>query len=142
MTRTPEACAYVNARKRVTANWRDGAYVNRGIAMCDRWLSGENGKSGLECFLADMGPRPSPDHSLDRIDNDGNYEPDNCRWATVEQQANNKTNNRMVTYAGAAMTLTEAWRLSGECIPWKTAWYRINAGWPANDALTIPVGLR
>jgi hypothetical protein len=62
----------------------------RGIVVCDRWRYGEFGLSGFECFFADMGRRPSPVYSIDRRDNDGNYEPGNCRWATRSEQQKNK----------------------------------------------------
>jgi hypothetical protein len=65
------------------------SYGGRGITVCSRWLHGENGKSGFDCFLEDMGPRPDPKLSIDRINNHGNYEPGNCRCATWTEQANN-----------------------------------------------------
>jgi hypothetical protein len=66
-------------------------YGGRGIRVCDRWRFGEDGKSGYECFISDVGRRPSSDHSIDRYpDNDGNYEPTNVRWATRKEQRDNQ----------------------------------------------------
>lgn len=66
------------------------AYGGRGITVCDRWLNGADGVHPFLCFLVDMGRRPSADHSIDRRENDGPYEPSNCRWATRSEQQKNK----------------------------------------------------
>lgn len=75
-------------------------YGGRGITVCDRWANYEN-------FVSDMGKCPEGDMSIDRIDNDGNYEPGNCRWATRKEQNRNKRGNRLITYDGETMILKE-----------------------------------
>lgn len=76
-------------------------YGGRGISVCDRW------NESFENFLADMGPRPSYEMSIDRINVNGNYEPGNCRWATDKEQANNTRRNRRITFNGLTLTLNE-----------------------------------
>lgn len=65
-------------------------YGARGRQVCNRWRLGDDDKTGFECFLEDMAPRPSVNLTLDRVDNNGGYEPGNCRWATKEQQTQNR----------------------------------------------------
>jgi len=109
-------------------------YGARGITVCDRWNPSAGGS--FENFAADMGPRPTPGHSIDRIDGDGPYAPLNCRWATAAQQARNKRNNRWVTYKGQRMILTDAAKAAG--LNRKTLSHRINAGWPEDQWATPP----
>jgi hypothetical protein len=107
-------------------------YGERGIEMCERW------RNSFENFYADMGPRPSPGHTLDRIDNDGPYSPDNCRWATEREQSRNKRNNRWITHEGETMCLQDWAERTG--IPAPTLHQRLGKlGWPVGRALTQPI---
>jgi hypothetical protein len=105
---TPEYRALVDLKSRCL-NPKNKAYKNyggRGIKVCDRWL--EKNRKGFLNFLEDVGYRPSSKHSLDRFpDNDGNYEPGNCRWATKIEQANNKRNNITLSYNNEALSISE-----------------------------------
>lgn len=96
-------------------------YGGRGIAVCARWLTFEN-------FASDMGPRP-PGHSIDRIDNDGNYDPENCRWATQAQQNRNRRNTLKVTLGGVTKPFID-WCLE-RSIDYKLAHARLRKGWSA-----------
>lgn len=106
----PEYKSYMHMRGRClnqkNSGYRD--YGGRGISICDRWLNGDGIKTGFQCFLQDMGPRPNRSYSLDRIDNNGNYEPANCRWATDTQQARNRRSTRVVNLGGERVALAEA----------------------------------
>ena len=118
-------------------NWVNYAdYGGRGVTVCDRWRYGENGESGFECFIADMGDKSSPSLTIDRKDGSRPYEPDNCVWATRTQQARNRRSNRYVVYKGERMLLADALRLSGRS---EFGFYsRVQRGWSESDALEIP----
>jgi len=107
-------------------------YGGRGITVCDRWLESPRH------FFEDMGPKPSPMHELDRINNDGNYEPGNCRWATRKINDRNRRNNHWVEIAGERKTLAEWCELRR--LPRSTVQKRLRAGWTPDRALSEPVG--
>lgn len=111
-------------------------YGARGISICPEW------RSSFMAFYRDMGPRPSPEYSIDRINNDGNYERGNCHWATPEVQANNTRRNRVVTYRGEEMTLTRAFRASGCEVTFSAVRTRIANGWDIEQALHAPADPR
>lgn len=90
--------------KRRCYNEKDGNYHNyggRGITMCDRWFD------SFSAFYEDVGPRPSKEHSLDRIENNGNYEPGNVRWCRKDDQMRNQRTNRWIEYNGERRILTD-----------------------------------
>lgn len=93
------------------------AYGAKGIKVCDRWLE------SFENFLEDMGSKPTPKHSIDRIENNKGYYKENCRWATPKEQANNKRNNIKVNHKGTIVTLMQFSEITNT--PYKTLWSRI-----------------
>jgi|LakMenEpi03Aug12_release.lakeMendotaPanAssembly.Ray.scaffolds.fasta_scaffold98414_7 hypothetical protein len=105
-------------------------YGGRGISVCERWMH------CFENFIADMGPRPSPRHSIERIDNSGNYCPENCKWAAPVEQANNRRSNVCVTAFGVTRTVAEWSRLSG--LKHATILNRLNSGIDADSAVSLP----
>lgn len=107
-----------------------GRYGGRGITVCTRWLE------SFADFVADMGERPAG-YSIDRIDNDGPYSPENCRWATVAQQNNNKRWNHRLTHNDQTLTIGEWSNRIG--IPRGTINSRLRYGWPIERVLTEPV---
>lgn len=109
-------------------------YGGRGIKVCDRWLE------SFENFFEDMGRRPKG-HTIERIDNDGNYEPSNCRWATNEEQSRNKSTSINIKIKGTKKNIAEWCRDNN--IPYGTAYNRIRSGWePVRAVTTAPRKLR
>lgn len=109
-------------------------YGGRGITVCERWLH------SFENFFADVGERPSPNHSLDRIDNDGPYSPENTRWATSREQSLNTRRNVMWTYRDETHCVSEWAEILG--VKQHTLICRWYAGWSVEKILTTPVAKR
>jgi hypothetical protein len=106
-------------------------YGGRGIRICDRW------RHDFSAFYADMGPRPSPQHSIDRLDGTRGYEPLNCRWATAREQRENQLRNRPLTHNGESLLISQwARRLR---IRSHTIWKRLQLGWTVAQALSPDV---
>lgn len=126
---SPEYITWLNIRARCR-NKNNPAYHHyggRGITVCDRW------NQAFENFLADMGAKPFPKASLDRIDNDKGYSPENCRWADKFQQARNRRCNIHYTAFGVTATLPELCEIHG--IHYKTAHTRMRMGESVESAL-------
>lgn len=106
-------------------------YGARGITVCDEWLH------SFEQFSKDMGPRPSPSHSLDRINNNVGYSKVNCRWATRKEQSNNMRSNRSLTdNLGVTKNIAEWTAIKG--FSNATIRLRLDRGWSAHDAIHAP----
>jgi hypothetical protein len=127
---TPEYAAWQSMKQRCCDpncnNFTD--YGARGIAVCERWLH------SFEDFLSDMGRRPSAEHSLERKDNSGNYEPSNCVWATRSEQSRNRRTARILHYQGRSQCLY-AWADELGIKP-TTVSSRLERGWTDAEALS------
>ncbi len=129
---TPEYNSWMMARRRCDSPKATSFanYGGRGITMCDRW------RNSFESFYADMGPRPSK-YTLERIDNDKGYSPDNCRWATRSDQLRNTRRTRKITFNGVTQSVADWATDLG--IDRRTLYNRLNVGWPIHDVLSTPV---
>jgi hypothetical protein len=135
-TGTVEYNAWENAKRRCydpkATNYE--RYGGRGITMFLAWLN------NFAAFLAYLGPKPSPRHTLDRIDSNGNYEPGNVRWALPKQQNNNLRSNQRLVLGGQSRTLAEWSEVQG--LPRSTLVMRLRRGWSVVRALNTPGGHR
>lgn len=99
-------------------------YYDKGISVCREWMD-------FDTFIKDMGDRPSPEHSIDRIDGSKGYSKDNCRWATHKEQARNTASNHLVVFDGEQMTVSEVAEILGE--KQNTVLCRIRRGWTMQE---------
>jgi hypothetical protein len=127
-TRTYSSWAAMNKRCNCESDAAYPLYGGRGITICERWAS-------FEYFLADMGERP-PGLSLERIDNDGNYEPGNCKWGTRKEQGRNRRTSKFLTIEGETLCMTEWAERNG--IARSTITDRLARGWTTEEAVTTP----
>jgi hypothetical protein len=129
---TPEHRVWMSMRVRCL-NPDNDAYRNyggRGITIAPEW-------DDFRAFLRDMGPKPTPKHQLDRVDNSKGYSKENCRWTSRVENLNNKRTNRSLTFNGKAQTIAQWAAEAG--MNYRTLNNRINRGWPVERALTEPV---
>lgn len=124
-------CIWCSMKERCASpnNHAYARYGGRGIKVCERW------RNSFAAFRDDMGPRPDR-HSIDRIDNDGDYCPENCIWADYKTQGRNKRSNRSITHNGETKLLVEWAEESGVGI--KALWRRLELGWKFEDAIGLP----
>jgi hypothetical protein len=130
-SKSPEYRAWVGMRRRCRDSGERGKHwAGRGIRVCEEW------EKSFEAFLAHVGSRPSEEHSLDRVNNDGNYEPGNVRWATQKQQMRNRRSVHLVMYQGRTQTISE-WADELR-IPTRVIGQRLLSGWSDEKALDTP----
>lgn len=121
----------MKARCSNPANTEYRFYGGRGIKVCALW------QNNFEAFLADVGRKPTPKHSIERIENHLGYEPGNCRWATMAEQCRNRRSTRLIQFNGETLCITDwAARLG---IPYKTLHRRLSRGWSVQEAFTAQV---
>jgi hypothetical protein len=125
----PEYSAWCSMRARCNETHGDIRYLSRGIGVCERWGSFKN-------FIDDMGKKPSAKHSIDRIDNDKGYSPDNCRWATNLEQSRNRRSNVPIAAFGETLLLSDWSARHGIAMSVITG--RLRRGWGADDAVSTP----
>lgn len=129
----PEYRHWINMRSRCNTPSSTGyaRYGGRGIVVCEAW------QQSFDCFLSDMGPRPAPGYTVEREDVNGNYEPNNCRWATRKEQARNKQNTKVVSISAGNVALADA--VDSSPLKYNTVLYRLRRGWSADEAVTAPL---
>jgi len=132
LARTPEHKAWWamidRCTNRMHPQFKD--YGGRGIAVCERW----RGPNGCQNFVADMGLRPTAEHTLDREDNNKGYDAANCRWVPMLVQQNNKRSNNVIEWNGEKLTESQWCRRQG--LPIRMIGRRLRAGWPLDIAMT------
>lgn len=139
---TPEYTCWLRMKSRCY-NEKDKSYKRygaRGITVCDRWLHGEDSKSGFECFFEDMGYKPTDSHSIDRKDNDLGYSKGNCRWAVQSVQQRNRRDTIRVQVGTWEMDLASACEYLG--LKYNLVRDRMQRGWNWDRASTEPVHWR
>lgn len=130
----PEYKIWVAIKDRTTKehNKSYASYGGRGIDICERW------RNSFQAFIDDVGRRPEKSLTLDRIDNNGNYEPGNCRWATRKTQSSNRRVTLKLTWNNETLSIADWAAKTG--MSYRCLYSRIHKGWSTERAMTTPVG--